>query len=69
MKKFNGMLIEDDEIKRISKFVCFGEMSDGTKCFHEVDENGEEIEGKWYSMSRRKIDGTTYTLFFLEGLE
>lgn len=69
MKKFNGLLVKDNEIIKISRFVCFGEMSDGTKCFHEIDENNEEIEGAWYSMSRRKIDGETYTLFFLEGIE
>lgn len=69
MRKFNGLLVEDNEIKKIAQFGCFGEMADGTKCFHELDENGNEIEGKWFSMSRRKIDGKTYTLFFLEGLE
>ena len=66
MKRFKGLLIDNGEIKRVSLFVCFGEMCDGTKCFHELDENGNEIETYWYSMSRRKIDGKTYTLFFLE---
>ena len=69
MRKFNGLLIEDGEIKKESRFVCFGEMSDGSKCFHEIDENDEEIEGKWYSMSRKKFNGKAYTLFFLEGLD
>lgn len=34
-------------------FRIGGEMSDGTKCWYKVDEDGELIEGKWYSMTRR----------------
>lgn len=69
MRKYSGYVVEDHEIGRVSVFKCFGEMSDGMKCYHELDAVGEEIEGKWYSMARKKIAGTTYTLFFLEGLE
>ncbi len=69
MRKYTGIIIEDQKAVRKSTFKCFGEMADGMKCYHELDPEGEEIEGKWYSMARKKIDGTTYTLFFLEGLE
>lgn len=69
MHKFNGIIIDNGECVRASRFVCFGEFSDGTRCFHEIDENGKEIEGVFYTMSRQKIDGKTYQLFFLEGVE
>ena len=69
MHKFNGYIINDGEIEKKSKFVCFGEMADGTKCFHEIDENGDEISGFWYSMSKIKVDGKQYALFFREGRE
>ena len=70
MRKFNGILIDENGTpQRYAKFVCFGEMSVGTKCYHEVNENGEEIEGWFYFMSRRKIDGKNYQLFVLEGVE
>lgn len=69
MRKFTGFLVDDNEIKRESRFVCFGEMAGGTKCYHEIDENSKEIENAWYSMSKRKIDGVNYTLFFLEAID
>lgn len=69
MRKFKGLLVDDNIIIKESTFICFGQMSDGSKCFHELDTNNNEIIGAWYSMSRRKINGNTYTLFFLEGLE
>ena len=67
MRIYNGLLVDDNEIKRSSKFVSFGEMADGSKCFHELDENGNEKDDFWFSMSRKKINGKNYTLFFLEG--
>ena len=69
MKKFNGFLIENGVCERRGKFVVFGEMSDGTKCYHEIDKNGDEIVGAWYSRMVKKIDGKNYNLFFLEGIE
>ena len=67
MRKYNGLLIDNGEIIKESKFVSFGEMADGSKCFHELDENGNEKNDFWFSMARKKINGKQYTLFFLEG--
>ena len=67
-RTFNGLLIDDGEIKRASRFTCFGEMSDGTKCYCEVDENGEQIGTAWYSFSKKRIDGKIYNLFYLEAI-
>ena len=69
MRKYSGYVIEDKTIERIAFFRCFGEMSDGMKCYHELDATGEEVEGKWYSMSKQRINGSVYTIFFMEGLE
>ena len=69
MRKFKGVIIDDSKCIRASRFVCFGQFADGTKCYHEVDDNGAEIEGIFYTMCRHKIDGKTYQLFFVEGIE
>ena len=68
--RFKGVIVNDNwEAVRASRFVCFGEFSDHTKCFHEVDENGEEIEGVFYTATRKKIGNKSYMLFFVEGVE
>lgn len=49
MKKFKGYELDEDmNIIGQGEFVSFGEMSDGTKCYHKVVD-GNEIEGVWYS--------------------
>lgn len=68
LRVFKGLLIDDNEVKRVSRFACVGEMADGTKVFHEVDDNGEEVGGAWYSFSKTRIDGKVYNLFFLEAI-
>lgn len=68
MRKFNGFLIENYRVQRRGKFVVFGELSNGLKCYHELDGNGNEIEGVWYSRMVKKIDGKNYNLFILEGI-
>lgn len=70
LRIFKGLLIDDGEILRASRFGCFGEMDDGTKCFHEVDENGEKVSDAWYSFGkyRDKESGKVYNLFYLEGI-
>lgn len=66
---FKGAIIDEGKFIRASRFVCFGQMSDGMKCFHEIDADGNEIEGAWYSFSKVTIDGRKYPIFILEGIE
>lgn len=63
---FRGVKLDENlEYKGISNFIIFGQMNDGTSCYHEIDENGEEIEGAWYSRSTKYIPHMN--IFFLEG--
>lgn len=63
---FTGVKLDENlEYKGISKFIIFGQMNDGTSYYHEIDENGEEIEGAWYSRSTKYIPKVN--IFFLEG--
>lgn len=64
MKKFGGYVIENHYPVKY-QFVCFGEMIDGTHCYHKLDDNGNEIEGEWYSMSR----WSGHNIFTMEGVE
>ena len=43
---------EKKEIVGRFLFRIGGEMADGTKCWYKVDEDGELILDKWYSMTR-----------------
>ena len=36
------------------RFQIGGEMSDGTKCWYMVDDNGDIIDTPWYSMHKQK---------------
>ena len=56
--------IENNKILNREKFVAFGQMSDGSLCYHKVVD-GKEVEDRWYSRARR--NGCTY--YFLEGLD
>lgn len=68
-KHYHGIIVDDNgKLDRLATFVSFGEMADGTKCYHEVN-GDEEITGVWYSRSVRKFDDTTYQFFFAEGVE
>lgn len=63
MRKYNGYEIDENmELVGKAQFVIFGEMSDGTKCYHKVV-NGIENERIWYSC--RRLNGRVF--FFLEG--
>lgn len=64
-----GFIVENAEILRPARFKVFGEMADGLKCWHEVDEDGNEIEGAWYSCFCMKINGKRENFFVLEGVE
>ncbi len=65
-RKYTGLKINFDmQVEGESRFVVFGQMAEGMMCYHEIDENDEEIEGIWYSKSR--VSGTT--VFFAEGEE
>ena len=61
---FRGVKLDENfEYKGVSKFIIFGQMDDGTSCYHEIDENGEEDETYWYSRQTRH----GMNIFFLEG--
>lgn len=61
---FRGVKLDENlDYNGISKFIIFGQMDDGTSCYHEIDENGEEIEDAWYSRQTRQ----GMNIFFLEG--
>lgn len=63
MRKYYGMEIDENmDCVGTAYFVVFGEMADGTKCYHKI-ENGVELEDVWYS--RRNKDG--WQIFFVEG--
>ena len=48
MKIYRGLEIdEDDNCKGFQKFVIFGEMDDGSACYHKIVD-GEEDEEYWY---------------------
>ena len=34
------------------RFQIGGKMSDGTKCWYMIDDNGDMLHDKWYSMHR-----------------
>lgn len=64
-RTFTGLKIDENlESKGVSRFVIFGQMSDGSSCYHELDEQGNEIEDAWYSRSTKY----NMNLFFLEGV-
>lgn len=53
-KPRQAYLYDEDkqEIVGRFKFQIGGEMSDGTKCWYMVDDNGDMIDKAWYSMHR-----------------
>ena len=62
-RKYTGIEINEKfEIIGEAQFVIFGEMADGTKCYHKLVD-GVEDESVWYS--RARVNG--YTVFILEG--
>lgn len=64
MKKYYGMEIDENmNLKGTATFIVFGEMADGSKCYHKL-ENGIELEDKWYS--RHVKDG--WQIFITEGV-
>lgn len=67
MKIYTGWKASDGKIIDKSKFVVFGEMSDGSKCYHELDVCGHEKTDFWFSMSIMRINGKSEKIFFLEG--
>ena len=47
-KIYRGLEIDEDgECKGFQKFVIFGEMDDGSACYHKIVD-GEEDEEYWY---------------------
>ena len=63
MRKYYGMEINTNmDLVGAAYFVIFGEMADGSKCYHKLD-NGVELEDKWYS--RHTKDG--WQIFVVEG--
>ena len=69
MRKYNGCKVDFDYDENeyvligCSKFVSFGQMADGTTCYHEII-NGVEDESCWYSCFRKH----GVTCFVLEAI-
>ena len=54
MRRYKGIKIdENDQIIGWASFVVFGEMCDGSKCYYELDDDGNEKTGCWYFRIKR----------------
>ena len=63
MRKFKGFEIDENmQVVGEAQFVVFGEMADGSKCYHKIID-GVEDDSCWYS--RAKVQN--HTVFIFEG--
>lgn len=63
-RKYTGYEINENlELVGKAQFVAFGEMAEGTTCYHKIVDGVEDESGNWYSRGRVE----NHTVFFLEG--
>lgn len=64
LKTFKGFICEGNIIGK-SNFKIFGEMSDGTKCYHRIEDKDDDRA--WYTRRDLVINDIKIRLFFIEG--
>lgn len=68
LKNFKGAIIEENEMVGVGTFKMFVRMSDGTSCYHRIEDGDDERA--WYT--RKPVicpDGERLNLFFIEGFD
>ena len=68
---YKGFIVENGEIVGKGSFSVVGEMADGTKCYHRVEDGWDYSTawGLWFSRSVQAIEGKRFNFFFLEAFD